>query len=248
MTSSIYLFFASAAATAAEHGAEAAGEGGHGAPLFKLLGLDVTAQVTTTWVVMAILITLGWLATRNLQREPRGIQNVMEMLLEALLGFFASIMGRDLAKKTMPFIGTMFLFILVSNYSGLIPGAGYIKGFAAPTSVWGVTLGLGIISLVGVQYFGVRKKGVKFFSHLFQPWFLTPINILEEIARPVSLSLRLYGNVFGEEMVTLSLLTVVPYVLPMAAMLLGLIFGFVQAIIFTVLTSVYIAMATAEHH
>lgn len=247
MATNLYYFLASAA-TAAEHGAAAAGEGGHGAPLFKLLGLDVTAQVTTTWVVMAILILLGWLSTRNLKREPHGIQNAMELVLEMLLGFFAPIMGREQAKRTLPFVGTLFLFILVSNYSGLIPGAGYIRGFAAPTSVWGVTLGLGIIAIVAVQYYGVRKKGIKFFSHLFQPWFLTPINILEEVARPVSLSLRLYGNVFGEEMVTLTLLSVVPYVLPMAAMLLGVIFGAVQAIIFTVLTSVYIAMATADHH
>ena len=123
-----------------------------------------------------------------------------------------------------------------------------MKGFAAPTSVWGVTLGLAICAIVAVQVYGVQKKGIRYFSHLFKPIYLTPINILEEIARPLSLSLRLYGNVFGEETVTLTLLSVVPYVLPMAAMLLGVIFGAVQAIIFTTLTAVYIAMATAEHH
>ena len=247
MATNLYYFLASAAATA-EHGASAAGKGGHGAPLFKLLGLDVTAQVTTTWVVMAMLILLGWLATRNMKREPRGLQNIMEFVAEALAGFLSSVMGREKARKLMPFLGTLFLFILVSNYSGLIPGAGFVPGFAAPTSVWGVTLGLAICAIVAVQVYGVQKKGIRFFSHLFKPWFLTPINILEEIARPLSLSLRLYGNVFGEETVTLTLLSVVPYVLPMAAMLLGVIFGAVQAIIFTTLTAVYIAMATAEHH
>ncbi len=247
MATNLYYFLASAASTA-EHGASAAGEGGHGAPLFKLFGLDVTAQVTTTWVVMALLILLGWLATRNLKREPHGLQNVMEFVTEALVSFLSSVMGREKARKMMPFLGTLFLFILVSNYSGLIPGAGYVKGFAAPTSVWGVTLGLAICAIVAVQVYGVQKKGIRYFSHLFKPIYLTPINILEEIARPLSLSLRLYGNVFGEETVTLTLLSVVPYVLPMAAMLLGVIFGAVQAIIFTTLTAVYIAMATAEHH
>jgi F-type H+-transporting ATPase subunit a len=227
--------------------AVAAGTEGAG-PLFTLFGLQVTSHVTTTWAVMAVLILLGFLSTRGLKREPRGLQNAMELALEALLHLFTGIMGRERAKQAIAFLGTLFLFIIMSNYSGMIPGAGMVRGFAAPTSTWSVTLGLGLCSLVAVQYFGVRRKGLRAFSHLFQPWFLTPINVLEELVRPVSLSLRLFGNVFGEEMVVATLLMVVPYFLPIVAMLLGLIFGAVQAIIFTVLTSVYIAMATADHH
>lgn len=213
--------------------------------LFSVLGLEVTSRVTTMWAIMAVLVLVSFLATRNMQRIPHGVQNLMEWAVESLLNFFAGIMGYEKARRFLPLLVTLFIFILLSNYSGLIPGAGEIPGLAAPTSTWSVTAGLAIVVFFATHVSGFMAHGWRYLKHFTQPlFFMLPLKIIEEFVRPLSLSLRLYGNIFGEEMVIVSLLGIIPYFVPIAMMGLSLLMGFIQALVFTLLSSVYLTEAT----
>ena len=215
--------------------------------LFHIGPLGVTSYVTTMWAIMAILGILSFLATRNLERLPSGLQNAMELVVEMLLNFFGGVVGQKNAKQFFPFLGTMFLFILMSNYSGLLPGAGHVTGFAAPSSTWSVTAGLAICVFVATQYFGFKASGMNYLKSLTAPVvFMLPLNIVEHLVRPLSLSLRLFGNIYGEEMTLVVLLGLVPYFVPVALMALSLLLGGIQAIVFTLLSSIYFLEAT--HH
>ncbi len=226
---------------------------GHGGALFVIpgIGLEVTSRVTTMWGIMAVIILFGWLVTRGLKQIPESrLQNGVEMALEGLMSILNSIMHENQARRFLPFLGSLFIFILVSNYSGLLPGAGELPGFNPPTNTWSVTAGLAIIVFVVVHFFGIKEKGLGYFKHFVEPLFLAPLmlplSILEELVKPFSLSLRLYANIFAGEAVLLGLLFALPYFLPISVLLLEVIFGFVQAFIFTTLATVYIANATSE--
>jgi len=234
----------------AAYAAEAGGGMEHGPQvLFNISGLDVTSETTTMWGIMLFLAIISYLATRNMKRIPSGIQNVMEFVVEGIIKLLSGIMGEERAKKYLPLLGSLFIFILISNYSGLLPGAGHTPGLKAPTSNWSVTLGLATVVFLATQYYGVKERGLKYFKHFFEPIVVMfPLNIIEQFVRPLSLSLRLYGNVFGEEMVVAGLFALVPLIVPLPMMLLGLLFGFIQAFVFTLLASIYIAEATETHH
>jgi F-type H+-transporting ATPase subunit a len=218
-----------------------------------LLGLPVTSIETTMWAIMAAVLALCWFGTRNLGRIPSSRrQSLLELLVDGLRAFFASIIGDEDARAFLPFLGSLFIFILLSNYSGLLPGAGHIPGLKAPTSNWGVTAGLAAVVFVTVQYSGVKRRGLAYFKHMVDPWYLAPLllplGILEEFIRPFALSLRLVANIFGGETVVLALLMATPWFLPVIPMLLELIFGAIQALIFTFLTAIYLSTAVAEQH
>lgn len=238
------FLIASTAAAAGEHVSHA---------LFEIpgIGLAVTSEVTTMWAIMLLLFIGGWLVTRNLKREPAGLQNAMEMVIDAFINtMYGPVMGKKKARQYLPLLGTFFLFIIVSNYSGLLPGAGSLPGFKPPTSTLSVTIGLAAIVFFATHIAGVKENGLRYFKHFTEPYiFFLPINVLEEFVKPLSLSLRLFGNIFGEEMLLAVLLTqIAPYLIPVPIMGLDLIFGFIQAFIFSMLASVYIASATKGHH
>jgi len=204
------------------------------------------------WALMVLIIAFCWLAARGVSLRPQTrLQAVVELGINMGIDFFAGVMGsRRRVLRFFPLLGTFFIFILVGNYSGLIPGAGEITGFKPPTSHWGVTGGLAAVVFFATQYFGLKEKGLRHYKHFFEPLFLFPImlplGILEELVRPFSLSLRLFANIFGGETVLLALLLAVPYFLPITTLFLELIFGFVQAVIFTMLTAVYFSQAVSE--
>lgn len=214
-------------------------------------GLQITSRVTTMWGVMVLLLFLGWLAARNLKRVPHGIQNVMEMVIDFVVGLVEQVMDRERAAQFTPLLASIFVFILISNYTGLIPGVGHLPGLAAPTSGWGVNAGLAVVVFVSVQYYGLKKNGIAVYKHMVEPLFLAPLmlplGILEEFIRPFTLSIRLYANIFAGEMVIVAMTSAIPYFLPIAPLLLEVIFGFIQAFIFTMLSAVYIAGATEDH-
>jgi F-type H+-transporting ATPase subunit a len=217
--------------------------------LFDIFGLKVSSFVTTMWAVMAVILIISFFATRNLKKVPTGAQNVMEFLIQTLIGFFAGVMGEKNAKQYLPILATFFIFILLSNYSGLLPMAGHLPGLAAPTSTLSVTAGFALVVFFCTHFFGIKEKGLGYFKHFFQPVaFLFPLMIIEEFVRPLSLSLRLYGNIFGEEMVTAQLFSMAPFGVPIIMQLLGILMGLIQAFVFTLLTAVYIGGATADHH
>ena len=157
-------------------------------------------------------------------------------------------MARSGRAEYFPFLATFFLFILFSNWSGIIPGAGHMTAFHPPTSTLSVTAAFGIIVFFAVQFAGIREKGWHYFGRFFQPIFVMfPMNLIEELVRPLSLSLRLYGNIYGEEAVVAVLLSMAPTFAPIPMQMLGLLFGFIQALVFTTLASIYISLAMAEH-
>ena len=159
-------------------------------------------------------------------------------------------MGKDYTKKYFPVFATFFIFIVVCNYSGQLPGAGHITGFSVPTACLSVTAALGIIAFCTTHTIGIRERGLKqYLKILISPFILMlPLNLIEQMVRPFSLSLRLYGNLFGEEMVLEELYHIFPILLPLVMNVLSLLFCFVQAMVFTMLVSIYTAEGLEEEH
>ena len=223
---------------------------------FGSLGsFHVTAELVTMWAVMLLIALVCYFGTRNMKDEPTGLQNVLEMGLEMLENFLAGIMGKKRARQLLPFLGTFFILILVCNYSGLLPMAGHAwveNGtvlYKPPTSNVNVTGTLAVIVMLSTFYYGIKANGMGYFKHYNEPVpFLLPINILETFTKPLSLALRLYGNVFGDEMVVASLAALLPFILPLPIQILSILFGGVQAFVFTLLAAIYLEEATAMHH
>lgn len=208
-------------------------------------------------VVILILTVWAILSTRRLRLVPEsGSQGLVEMIVESLDNFVVGIVGPKGSKYTS-FIGTMFIYILALNLIGLVPP------FKPPTSNLSITLSLAIVVFLTYNVIGIIEAGPKkYFMHLVgEPIWLAPlmlpIHIIGELARPLSLSIRLFGNMFAEEMILLALGTIsivfikywvaIPYGLPI--MIFDVFVSFVQALVFSMLSTVYIALAVAagEH-
>jgi len=214
--------------------------------LFKLFGiLDVTGEVVTMWLILLIVAIISLAIKSKLKEKPGKFQNVIETGIEYLENFFADILGKEKARKHFTFLGSLFIFIIFANYSGLVPGVGLTEYVKAPTASLSVTAGLGIVTFVFLQIVGL-KHGVKhYFKRFVTPmFFMLPLLLLDEFIKPASLALRLYGNVFGEEMVTEQLYHVFPIGAPIVMMVLSLLFCALQAIVFTMLTSIYLDEVT----
>lgn len=216
-----------------------------------LNSLGITSPMITSTVITLILCVVAILSTRHMELVPSGLQNVMEWAVEGLYNFFSNITGEHVCRKYLPLIGTLFIYILVCNYSGLLPLSGHLPGLKAPTSSINFTGGMAIVVFFAVQYIGVRENhGPKFFLHLFKPIaFVFPLMVIEQFVRPLSLCLRLYGNIFGEEAVVESFFELVPLGLPVVMQFLSVLMGLVQALVFSLLTAIYVteAVETAEH-
>lgn len=220
-----------------------------GTEFLSIAGIEFPSELITMWILMAVLVILSIVGTKNMQRIPKGLQNLLEYGVSALENFFADLMGVKRARKYLPFLMTFFLFILISNYSGLLPMAGHLPGLKPPTSNVNVTGTLAVIVALSLFYFGIKEKGMGYFKHFVSPVpVLLPINILETFTRPLSLALRLFGNIYGEEMVVAVLLGLMPILLPLPIQVLGVLFGAVQAFVFTLLAAIYIEEATAHEH
>ena len=213
--------------------------------LFKVFGLGVTAEVVTTWVIIGLVAVVSLIATHKMKERPGVFQNMVETGVEYLDNFFSGILGKVRGRRYLPFLGTLFVFIILSNYSGLIPGAGVFSAFKAPTSSLSVTAGLGIITFIALQYYTLRTGVKHFFKRFVTPVaFMLPLFLLDEIIKPASLALRLFGNIFGEESVTEQLYELLPIGAPVLMMALSLLFCAIQAVVFTMLTSIYLDEAT----
>ena len=216
--------------------------------LFSIGPVQITSTLTTMWAIILILTVLSILATRKLKDVPGPLQNLAEMAVESLQNYFAGIMGAKAAKKYFPIFATFFIFIVVCNYSGLLPGAGHFKGFTVPTACLSVTAALGIIAFLTTHTIGIRERGLGHYLKTFiMPFFLLlPLNLIEQFVRPFSLALRLYGNLYGEEMVLEQLYNLFPILLPLLMNVLSLIFCLIQAMVFTMLLGIYVSEAAEE--
>ena len=218
--------------------------------LFSIGTVQITSTLTTMWAIILILTILSILATRKLKDVPGPLQNIAEMAVESLQKYFADIMGAKTAKKYFPIFATYFIFIIVCNYSGLLPGAGHFKGFAVPTACLSVTAALAIVAFFTTHTIGIREVGAKrYFKAFIMPYLIMlPLNLIEQAVRPVSLALRLYGNLYSEEMVVEQLYNIFPVLLPLLMNVLSLLFCFIQAMVFTMLLSIYVAEGIEEEH
>ena len=213
--------------------------------LFSIGPIEITGVVVTTWVIIAILTVLSILATRNLKDVPGPLQNLAEQAVGKLHSYFSGILGEKLTDKYFPVLATLFIFIIVSNYSGLLPGAGHYKAFKVPTANLSVTAALALVGVFTIHTVGVKERGWKGYLKSFLSVML-PLTLVEQLVRPFSLALRLFGNLFGEEMVTENLYTIFPVLVPLVMQVLSILFCLIQALVFTMLLSIYIQEAAEE--
>nr|YP_009562290.1 ATP synthase CF0 subunit IV [Trichomanes trollii]QAV57647.1 ATP synthase CF0 subunit IV [Trichomanes trollii] len=221
---------------------------------WQIGNFQVHAQVlVTSWVVIAISLGLSVTATRNLQTVPTGSQNLIEYALEFIRDLTRTQMGEKEYRPWVPFIGTLFLFIFVSNWSGALFPWRIIQlphgELAAPTNDINTTVALALLTSVAYFYAGPHKRGLSYFGKYIQPTpVLLPINIPEDFTKPLSLSFRLFGNILADELVVAVLVSSVPLFVPVPMMLLGLFTSAVQALIFATLAAAYIGESMEGHH
>ncbi len=222
-------------------------------PIAGLLGFHADHDVLPAHVVMIILVALGlilislFIRRRLSVDNPGPLQQFLELVFEAVLGFMRDIIGPN-ARRFFPLIGSLFLYIWISNLIGLVPG------FMSPTSNINVTAGSAVIVFLYYNYQGFKAHGfVKYMAHFAGPSLviaplLFVIEIISHLARPFSLSVRLFGNIFAEELIIGSLNNIFPFLISLPVMALGLFASTVQAFIFIVLTMVYIGGAVEHAH
>jgi F-type H+-transporting ATPase subunit a len=213
-------------------------------PIVKLFGLEVNfVIIIMAWIVMLILIVLAWFASRKLSWIPKGWQNIFEYAVEFIENMVKSSLGECGIKYTY-FFGSLFLFILVSNMMGLIP----IPGFVSPTRDVSVTLSLAVLWVIWAQYIGIRENGLwGHLKHYFQPFApFVLIHLLELGVRPMTLALRLFGNIYAGEILLEKLTENFLPPIPSLWILVSIAIGGIQAFIFTVLTVSYTGL-TVSH-
>lgn len=208
--------------------------------------------VLVSWFVIGLLAIASLAATRNIQRIPKGMQNLMEYALEFLRELARNQLGEKEYRPWVPFIGTLFLFIFISNWSGaLIPWKliSIPEGeLAAPTNDINTTVALALLTSLAYFYAGLSKKGLGYFASYIEPIpVLLPIKILEDFTKPLSLSFRLFGNILADELVVAVLVFLVPLFVPLPLMALGLFTSAIQALVFATLAGAYIHEAIEGH-
>jgi F-type H+-transporting ATPase subunit a len=228
------------------------------AAILRAFGRDVPAgAVIPDYLAMLVVLTLALTAFSLIVRSRLSVENPgrLQIVLEDFVNGFHSLLDDFVGPKGrryLPLIGTMFVLILLSNLAGLVPG------LMAPTSNLNVTLGCALTVWVFYHVQGIREQGIVAYLKHFavppgSPVAMAPlmliIEIISHLARVMSLTLRLFGNIFGEELVIIILAGLVPFVVPLPMMFLGLLTGTLQALIFVILTMVYLGAAVAvEHH
>lgn len=249
--------------------------------VFTLFGfLPVTNSLLTTWLVMAILILGAYLTTRKMRKVPQGLQNAFEAIVEGFMDLIEGVTNdRKRAREFFVYAFTIFLFIVASNWMGLIPGVGsigffevakevakegaheavegghgggYFPLFRAGSSDLSFTLAIALCTIVYVQYIGFRhlklgylKKYLNFSGPI--QFFVGLLEIVSELAKIVSFSFRLFGNIFAGEVLLVVMTFLAPYIVPIPFYGLEIFVGFVQALVFMMLTLVFLNGATASH-
>lgn len=229
------------------------GDPTHAATLFDFYP-SITGSIIMSWVVMAVVIIPLTIIARRLKEIPSGVQNFLEFAIESLSSFAMGIGGPG-AKKFITFFLACFLFIAVSNWSGLIPGVGRVHEFRAPTSDVNVTVGLALVAFVYFHYQGMRALGLggyfgKFFTLKGGPigLFVGVIEFFLEFVKPLTLAMRLFGNIYGGELALAVVTTITIAYIPLALYGLELFVGLMQGIIFSVLVLVFTMLAMEGHH
>ncbi|MBI3092056.1 MAG: F0F1 ATP synthase subunit A [Candidatus Tectomicrobia bacterium] len=203
-------------------------------------------HVTYTWFLILLFLAAGLLVRRRLERVPRGAQNVFEAVVEGITSFMDTTMGHG-GSRYFPLIGALAFFILLSNLMGIIPGG------MSPTSNINTNAACALTVFLATHYVGFKTHGIKYVRHFTGPiiWLaplMMPIEIIGHLARPLSLSVRLFGNIRGEDLVIIILVSLVPLIVPLPMFFLAIFTSIIQTFVFCLLSMIYIAGAMEHAH
>jgi len=204
--------------------------------IFQLGPLQISNTVVTTWVIMAIVGVISWLISRGLHQEPGRVQTAAEGIISFIEEAIQEV-APEHTRQLLPFIGTLWLFLVIANLCGLIPGV------HSPTRDLSATAALAILVFLSVHWFGIRTQGVKaYLRHYLKPSpILMPFHIISEITRTIALAIRLFGNIMSLEMTALLILMVAGFLAPIPILMVHIIEALVQAYIFGMLALIYVA-------
>jgi F-type H+-transporting ATPase subunit a len=207
-----------------------------GTALFHIGPVPITVTVATTWGIMVVLAEAAWLSTRRLQREPGLLQVMLEGIVGAIEDTIRAVAPQQ-TEQILPFIGTLWVYLVTANLAGLIPG------LHSPTRDLSSTFALAILVFLSVHWFGIRAQGLRaYLQHYLSPSpILLPFHILSEITRTVALAVRLFGNMMSLELAALLILLVVGLLAPIPILMLHIVEALVQAYIFGMLALIYVA-------
>lgn len=235
--------------------------------LWTIGGFPISNALLTTWLVMALLVFLSLATTRRLSLIPSNTQSLVELIVGGLYDFFSSVVGSHI-KQFFPLIATLFLYILVANWVGLLPGMGtvgffhkeasynhdevaFTPLFRGATTDLNTTLSLALVAVLGIQYFGFRTLGKHYASRFFD--FSNPImfgvgilELVSDFAKIISFAFRLFGNIFAGEVLLTVMAFLMPFLVPLPFMMMELFVGFVQALVFSMLTAVFLNVAVSH--
>lgn len=234
----------------------------------ELFGLPITNTLLMGWITVVLLVAAAIFVSWKISIIPGFIQNLLEIVVERFVGLMESVVGsRANAEKYFPIVATIFLFVLLSNWLGILPGIGsigifeehdgkevFVPLFRSAASDLNFTLALAVSVVVAINVFGVAALG--FFKHVGKfisfkgpiDFFVGILELISEIAKMISFAFRLFGNVFAGEVLLVITAFLVPYFIPVPFLMLEIFVGFVQALVFAMLTTVFISIAVAEHH
>ncbi len=204
--------------------------------VFQIGPVEISSTVVTTWLLMAVLGLFAWVTTRHLATEPGPLQTALEGVVASIEQAVAAVAPQQ-AQQLMPFIGTLWVFLVIANLSGLIPGV------HSPTRDLSATAALAILVFLSVHWFGIRAQGLKrYLRHYLTPSpILLPFHLISEVTRTIALAVRLFGNIMSLEMTALLILLVAGFLAPIPILMLHIVEAFVQAYIFGMLALIYVA-------
>ena len=231
--------------------------------ILVIAGFGITNSLFATWVVMGILFIFSYRVTRKMTLTPGYAQSIAELVIGGFYDFFASVVGHKHIKKFFPLIISFFLFIIIANWFGLLPGVGTIGFFKeagefvpllrGPTADLNTTLALAIVSIVAIQYFGFKTVGKHYssrFLNFSDPiyFFLGILEIVSEVSKIISFAFRLFGNIFAGEVLLAVMAFLIPFIVPLPFLGLEIFVGFIQALVFSMLTAVFLQVAISHGH
>jgi len=205
-------------------------------PAMQLGPVVITSTVITTWVIMAVVWLLAWLASRSLRVDPGSLQTAYEGLVSAIEEAVEAV-APEHGRQIMPFIATLWVFLVIANLCGLIPGV------HSPTRDLSATMALAFLVFLSTHWFGIRIQGLRgYLRHYLTPSpILLPFHIISEITRTIALAIRLFGNMMSLEMAALLILLVAGFLAPVPILMLHIVEALVQAYIFGMLALIYVA-------
>ena len=234
-----------------------------------ILGVPISNSFILSVLTASLLLSCGFFAVWQLKRVPGRIQNGTEIVVDGILNFMSQTLGdREQAKKFFPLVATIFLFILVNNWMGLVPGVGslgtyqthggelaFVPFFRSANSDLNTTVALTLVTMIAIQLYGIRRLGFlghvsKFFMFTKGPmyFFVGILELVAEFAKVLSFSFRLFGNIFAGEVLLIIVMTLAPLIVPFPFLMLELFVGLVQALVFAMLAMIFAKIATETAH